>query len=30
VTPATLIGRGKVAEIHDSIKEHYANLVIVD
>ncbi|HEX9454340.1 MAG TPA: GTPase HflX [Candidatus Binatia bacterium] len=30
VTPATLIGRGKVAEIHDSIKEHDANLVIVD
>jgi GTP-binding protein HflX len=30
VTPATLIGRGKVDEIQASIKEHDANLVIVD
>ncbi|HEX6801377.1 MAG TPA: GTPase HflX [Candidatus Binatia bacterium] len=30
VTPATLIGRGKVGEIQASIKEHDANLVIVD
>ena len=30
VTPATLIGRGKVDEIHAELQEHHANLVIVD
>ena len=30
VTPATLIGRGKVDEIQPSLQEHHADLVIVD
>ena len=30
VTPATLIGRGKVDEICAGLQEHHANLVIVD
>jgi GTP-binding protein HflX len=30
VTPATLIGRGKVDEIYAGLQEHHANLVIVD
>jgi GTP-binding protein HflX len=30
VTPATLIGRGKVTEIHESLKQTRADLVIVD
>ena len=30
VTPATLIGRGKVDEISGGLQEHHANLVIVD
>jgi GTPase len=30
VTPATLIGRGKVDEIHKSLQENHADLVIVD
>jgi len=30
VTPATLIGRGKVDEIQKSLSEHHADLVIVD
>jgi GTP-binding protein HflX len=30
ITPATLIGRGKVDEIYAGLQEHHANLVIVD
>jgi GTP-binding protein HflX len=30
VTPATLIGRGKVDEVHSGLQEHHANLVILD
>jgi GTPase len=30
ITPATLIGRGKVDEVYAGLKEHHANLVIVD
>lgn len=30
ITPATLIGRGKVDEIHRSLKDMHADLVIVD
>ena len=30
ITPATLIGRGKVDEIYAGLQEHQANLVIVD
>jgi GTP-binding protein HflX len=30
VTPATLIGRGKVEEIQSALREHHADLVIVD
>lgn len=30
ITPATLIGRGKVDEIQKSLQEHHADLVIVD
>jgi len=30
ITPATLIGRGKVEEIYAGLQEHHANLVIVD
>ena len=30
ITPATLIGRGKVDEIHQGLKESHADLVIVD
>ena len=30
VTPATLVGRGKVEEIHASVREHHPDLVIFD
>lgn len=30
ITPATLIGRGKVDEIHRGLKENHADLVIID
>lgn len=30
ITPATLIGRGKIDEIHRGLKENHADLVIID